>query len=272
MTQGFELDAYLARIGYTGPREPSLTTLRSIHALQPAAIPFESLDPFLRREVRLDVLSLQAKLVRARRGGYCFELNGLFAAALEALGFLVTGLSGRVLWMAPPERPNGPRTHHLLRVDLDGVPYLVDVGFGGHLIDSPIKLVTDIEQTTPSSILRLTGMDHSFILQTKLPRGWEDLYLFTLEPQLAIDYEVANWFTSTNPNSRFMKDFIGERLTPEWRLSLFNSRLTKRHRNGRVDQRMLANATEFTEALKNGLGITPPLDPVEIWKRLPEAS
>ena len=111
MSEAFDLDAYLARIGYAGPRTPTLATLRAIHALQPAAIPFESLDPFLRRPVPLDLASLQAKLVGQRRGGYCFELNGLFAAALKALGFSVTPLSGRVRWMAPPDRPESARTH-----------------------------------------------------------------------------------------------------------------------------------------------------------------
>jgi N-hydroxyarylamine O-acetyltransferase len=266
----FDLDAYLARIGYAGPRTPTFSTLQAIHALQPAAIPFESLDPFLRRPVRLDLASLQAKLVDQRRGGYCFELNTLFAAALEALGFAVTNLSGRVRWMAPPERPVGPRTHHLLRIDLDEGVYLADVGFGGHLLAGPLRLERDVEQATPASVVRLIGVDHAFILQVQLPKGWQDLYWFTLEPALAIDYEVANWFTSTSPASRFYADFLAERLTPESRLSVFNAKVTKRRAGGETDQRILANAKEFAAMLDEGLGITPPVDPAEIWERLPK--
>src|SRR5260221_10485109 len=116
MSDAFDLDAYLTRIGFTGAPQADLATLTSIHALQPAAIPFENLDPLLGRPVTLDLAGLQAKLVQGRRGGYCFELNSLLAVALEALGFSVIRLAARVRWRAPPERPVGARTHMLLRV------------------------------------------------------------------------------------------------------------------------------------------------------------
>jgi N-hydroxyarylamine O-acetyltransferase len=175
VSESFDLDAYLARIGYAGPKAPTLSTLQAIHALQPAAIPFESLDPFLRRPVRLDLASLQQKLVGQRRGGYCFELNGLFAGALRALGFSITPLSGRVRWMAPPDRPEGARTHTLTRVDLADGAWLADVGFGGHLLAGPIRLERDIEQATPAATVRLVGKEPYFILQapsiTRLETG-----------------------------------------------------------------------------------------------------
>ena len=271
MPEAFDLDAYLARIGYAGPRTPTLSTLQAIHALQPAAIPFESLDPFLQRPVRLDLASLQAKLVGERRGGYCFELNGLFAGVLEALGFSVTRLSARVRWMAPPDRPEGARTHTLNRVDLPDGAYLADVGFGGHLLAGPIRLERETEQTTPAAIVRLVGKDPYFILQALLPqKGWQDLYSFTLEPALAVDYEVGNWFTSTSPKSRFYADFLAERLTPKSRLSVFNAKVTERHASGETDQRILTIADDFAAMLDQGLGITPPVDPAEIWERLPK--
>jgi N-hydroxyarylamine O-acetyltransferase len=105
MTQDFDIETYLARIGYDGPRAADLATLRAIHRRHPAAIPFENLDPLLGRPVALDIEALQEKLVRGRRGGYCFEENALFAAALEALGFAVTRLAARVRWGRPPESP-----------------------------------------------------------------------------------------------------------------------------------------------------------------------
>lgn len=268
MAEAFNLDAYLARIFYAGDRQPTLATLRSIHALQPSAIPFESLDPFLRRPVSLDLPALQAKLVAGRRGGYCFELNTLFAAALEAIGFAVTNLTARVRWMAPADRPMGGRTHHLLKVDVDGVDYLADVGFGGHLLAGPIRLESAVEQHTPASVVRLVEADRAFILQTKLPSGWQDLYWFTLEPALPIDFEIGNWFTSTNPSSRFQKDFLAERLTPELRLSVFNTKVTERYSGGETRQRILSNAEEFAALLDHGLGVVPPVDPAEIWNRL----
>ena len=272
MSEAFDLDAYLARIGYVGSRTPTLATLRAIHALQPAAIPFESLDPFLQRPVRLDLRSLQAKLVGSRRGGYCFELNGLFAGALGALGFSITPLSARVRWMAPPDRPEGARTHTLARLDLPEGTYLADVGFGGHLLAGPIRLERNVEQTTPASTVRLVGKDPYFILQALLPqKGWQDLYSFTLEPALAVDYEVGNWFTSTSPKSRFYADFLAERLTPKSRLSVFNAKVTERYARGDTVQRILTSANEFAAMLDEDLGIRPPVDSAEIWDRLPKS-
>jgi N-hydroxyarylamine O-acetyltransferase len=271
MSEAFNLDAYFARIGYAGPRTPTLPTLQAIHALHPAAIPFENLDPLLRRPVPLDLSSLQAKLVGERRGGYCFEQNTLFAAALEALGFSVTRLAGRVRWMATsPEQPDGPRTHMLLRVDLENGPYLADVGFGAHLVAASIRLERGVEQPTPASILRLVGADQVFTLQTLLPKGWKDVYRFTLEPQLAADFNLANWFTATNPASRFYSNLLAELLTPASRFTLSNTRLTQRHAGGTVDERRLANAEEFSEALETAFGITPPVDPAVIWEQLPK--
>ena len=105
MSETFDLDAYFGRIGYAGPRAADMATLQAIQALHPAAIAFENLDPLLGRPVRLDLASIQQKLIGTRRGGYCFEQNTLLAAALEALGFKVTRLAARVRWMLPPERP-----------------------------------------------------------------------------------------------------------------------------------------------------------------------
>jgi N-hydroxyarylamine O-acetyltransferase len=267
----FDLDAYLKRIGYEGPRTPTMATLEAIHALQPAAIPFEGLDPFLRRPVPLDLASLQAKLVRQRRGGYCFELNTLFGGALEALAFTVTHLAGRVRWMAPPDRPHSPRTHHLLRVDLEEGTYLADVGFGGHLLAGPIRLQREIEQSTPASVVRLAGADQTYMLQALLPKGWQDMYLFTLEPQHPIDYEVANWFTSTNPGSRFHAALLAERLTPERRLSLFNTKLTERRPGAAASERILANAEELSEVFDRDFGVTLPVDPADVWEKIPKS-
>src|SRR3569623_164652 len=108
-------------------------------AFHPAAIPFENLDPLMRRPVKIDRASVDAKLVQGGRGGYCFEQNSLFRAALEAIGFQVTGLSARVQWNAPPERIN-PRTHMLLRLALPEGDHIADVGFGGLTLTTPLRL------------------------------------------------------------------------------------------------------------------------------------
>src|SRR5262249_40516425 len=133
------LDSYFDRIGYSGRREASLATLRALHALHPIAIPFENLDVIRGIAVRLDLPSIEKKLVTDRRGGYCFEHNALFAAALEALGFRVTTLAARVRWQIPAQTPM-PLTHMVLRVDLDGLPCLPDLRFRGLPPTPPLRL------------------------------------------------------------------------------------------------------------------------------------
>ncbi len=263
------LDAYFARISYTGPRTPALSTLCAIHALHPAAIPFENLDPLLGRPVQLDLTALQGKLVATRRGGYCFEHNTLLKAVLEALGIAVTGLAARVLWRAPPGRPHSPRTHMVLRVDFDDGPWLADVGFGGYLFAAPLRLIPGLEQATPSGVLRLVQSDAGNTLQVRLGPSWQDLYRFTAEPQMPIDYEVANWFTSTHPASLFRTNLLMERLTPRMRISLFNTRLTRRHADGRVEEELLLAPEDLARTLAAEFDLDPPAGPAVLLARLP---
>jgi len=264
-----DLDAYFARIDYAGPGDASLATLSAIHALHPAAIPFENLDPLLGRPVPLDLEALQEKMLRRRRGGYCFEQNTLLKAVLEGLGFSVTGLAARVLWMLPPDRPPNPRTHMLLKLDLADGAYIADVGFGGFLVAAPLKLVADLEQPTPAGPLRLTQTGAGFTVQARIGSAWQDLYRFTLEPQFPIDYDVANWFTSTHPNSRFRNNLLMERLTPEVRISLFNQRLVRRFADGRVEKAHVASADGLGRILAAEFELEPPVDAASLFARLP---
>jgi N-hydroxyarylamine O-acetyltransferase len=264
-----DLDAYFARIGHAGPRSADLPTLRAIHARHVAAIPFENLDPLLGRPVPLGLEALQRKMVGSRRGGYCFEQNTLFKAVLEALGFTVTSLAARVLWMTPPDYPPNPRAHMVLRVDLAEGPHIADVGFGGHLLAAPVRLAAGIEQVTPAGALRLVRAEPFFTLQARRDPGWQDVYRFTLEPQIPIDHELANWFTSTHPASRFRNNLMVQRLTPEGRISLLNRRLVRRHADGRVEEAMLAGPAELGRALTVEFGLDLPAGPVMLFSRLP---
>ena len=149
-----DLDAYLKRIGYSGPRAATLETLSALQALHPRSIPFENLDTLSGRPVALDLRSLERKLVQSRRGGYCFEQNLLFKHALVALGFDAAALAGRVVW----ERPAGEvraRTHMVLLVALGERRYVCDVGFGGLTPTAPIELTVDVEQPTPHETFRV---------------------------------------------------------------------------------------------------------------------
>ena len=269
MSEDFDLDAYLARVCYDGPREPSLAVLSALHARQVDAIPFETMTPLLHQPVVLDLASLQAKMVAQRRGGYCFELNGLFKGALEALGFRVTGMAGRVHWRMPPEQPDGALNHMTLRVDLDDGPWLADVGFGGHTFAAPIRLTPDAEQTVHASTLRLVPHGAALTLQTRLADGWRDLYRFRDEAQSAADYQVYNWHTSAYPSSMFRSYLIAERLTPERRISLINSKLTERFADGRVVEQAVETPGALMRVLTEELGVEPPVDAETLFARLP---
>ena len=269
MPDPFDLDAYLARIGFRGRPAADLATLTAIHALQPDRIPFENLDPLLRRPVNLDLASLQAKLVAGGRGGYCFEQNALLAAALDAIGFTLTRLAGRVRWRAAPGAPDGPRNHMLIKVDLPEGPFLVDAGFGGFLLDGPLSLAPDVEQSTAGGRHRLLAGAGGFMLQARLPDRWQDAYRFTLEAQNPADYVVANWFTSTHPAVLFYSNLLAERVTPALRATLFNRKLTTRRTDGKVEERTLADAADLGAVLEGQFGIVAPAAPEEIWDRLP---
>jgi N-hydroxyarylamine O-acetyltransferase len=268
MSEAFELEAYLERIAYHGPTAPDLATLAAIHQRHVSAIPFENLDPLVGHRVRLDLASLQAKLVRSRRGGYCFEQNSLLKGALEALGFRVTGLAARVRWLAPPERPLGPRAHMLLKVDLPDGPYIADVGFGAHLLDAPLKLQADAEQPSPAALYRLTSLGDSFMLAARLPAGWQPMYVFGVDAQVTADYELSNWYTSTSPQVWFTKRLLVERLTGAARYTLSNRRLVERQRGGEVRERTLSSAVELGEVLDQVFNLAPPVSADSIFARL----
>jgi N-hydroxyarylamine O-acetyltransferase len=269
MSNDFRLDKYLTRIGFGGTIAPDFATLAAIHAAHVDAIPFEGLDPLLGRPVNLDLASLQEKLVDLRRGGYCFEQNALFKAALEAIGFEVTGLGGRVRWMSPPDSPLGPKTHMMLRVELPEGPYLADVGFGVCVLDSPLQLKTDLEQRTAMGTYRLSEADGLLSLSAKQPAGWRTMYVFDLEPQIQSDYELGNYYTSTSPRAPFTGTLIMERVSADKRYKLVNRRLTIEARDGQVIfERSIGSADELRRVLDETFNVAPPAPIEEIFARI----
>ncbi|MGN6466730.1 MAG: arylamine N-acetyltransferase family protein [Rhizobiaceae bacterium] len=269
MADEFRLKEYLARIGFEGAAMPDLPTLAALHAAHVSAIPFENLDPFLRRPVVLDMGALQAKMVHGLRGGYCFEQNLLFQAALRAIGFDVSGFAGRVRWMSGPEAALGPRTHMLLKVDLADGSWLADVGFGGCLLDRPLRFEVGTEQETPAGTYRLMEEGGLFSLAALQPGGWRTTYLFDLTRQEPSDYEMANWFTSTSPQHVLVQNLVMERVVDGRRYKLVNRRFVVEKRCGRVVE---AGNVESVEALRRLLGetfrIEPPVPVEQIFARL----
>lgn len=250
---GLDLRAYLRRIRYAGPLAATRATLEALHLAHATAIPFENLDILLGRPIRLDLASLQAKLVAGGRGGYCFEQNGLFAAALERVGFDVTRLAARV--RLGTERVL-PRTHMTLLVAVDGIEVLADVGFGadGLLLPVPLggRAVPHFAWT-----YRVAEADGAYVLQTRRDGAWLDLYAFTREPQLPVDYEIANHYTSTHPASRFTLVLTAQRLATDVRRILRN-RVYSEDRGTEVATRTLANDDEILEVLATEFGLAFP--------------
>lgn len=257
MSDAFDLDAYLARIGFAGDRAPSLDTLRRVQLAHASAIAFENLDPYLRRVPRLDAASLQAKLVHGSRGGWCFEQNGLFRLALDALGFRTTGLAARVMWNQP-EGAVTPRGHMLLLVEVEGEAYVADVGFGALTPTAPLRLVAGLEQETPHERFRLVHDGDDLVKQAHVGNEWRALYRFDLQPQLEPDYRVTNWYLSTNPVSHFLSSVIAARVGADGRWTLRNETLTHRTLDGRTEQRTLTGGAELRAALADTFGIAVP--------------
>jgi len=271
----FNLDAYFERIGYDGPRSPDLGTLRAIARAHPLAIPFENLNPLLRRPVALDLVSLQQKLVGEGRGGYCFEHNLLLGTALTALGYDVAGLAARVMWNWPPGVVT-PRGHMLLLIDLDGPStsldaspstplgasrYIVDAGFGGLTLTGPIKLEADVEQETPHEPCRLSRDGDMFVMEAKVRNEWKALYRFDLQRQALPDYEVTNWYLSNHPRSHFVTGLMAARVESDRRYALRNAELAVHYLDGRTERRVLASGAELRDALERLLRIRVPESP-----------
>ncbi|WP_244828395.1 arylamine N-acetyltransferase [Caballeronia sp. TF1N1] len=259
-----DLPAYYKRIGYeqTQHTGATLETLRALHALHPQAIPFENLDVLLGRPVRLDLASVQRKLVTNARGGYCYEHNLLFRRVLEALGFRARGYAGRVLWgRDDPAMP--PRAHMLLIVDLDEGPFLTDVGFGGMTLSAPLALKSGLEQITPHGAFRLDGIETGtmlpgYILNAYIDGDWKPVYRFDLDPQYDVDYEMSNHFVSTYPSSVFVNNLLAARLAPGKRYGLFNRRLSVHDDREGTSHRELKTIEELRRVLSEEFAIRLP--------------
>lgn len=260
MRTAIDIDAYLQRIGYTGPRTATIETLSAIHLHHPLAIPFENLDPLLKRPVNLDLPALERKMLHEGRGGWCYEQNLLLSYALQSLGFRVTGHAARVMSGAP-EGVIRPRTHMLLRVDLAEVPYIADVGFGGLTLTTPLRLIPDVEQTTAHETFRLLKTDGDFVLQAYVQNTWKSLYSFDLQPQFLPDYELSNWYLSNHPESLFVINLMAARVTADRRYGLFNNKLSIHHLHGNSEQRTLRSSAELRKTLETTFAIRLPDEP-----------
>ncbi|PVM89451.1 arylamine N-acetyltransferase family protein [Caulobacter endophyticus] len=260
---GVDLDAYFARIGYDGPRAATLQLLRAICQKHPDAIPFENLDVLLGRGISIAPADVDAKLLTAGRGGYCYEQNSLLKRVLAALGFEVEGLMARVLWMAPEGAPPRPRSHQVLGVTIDGETWLADVGFGGCVLTAPLRLFSEGQQSSPNGPFRIVDAMHDGVaerqVQADLSGRWAPLYQVAQGALAAVDYEQANFFTYTHPSSHFTWSMTVGRTTPTDRFALKNNRLTHRDASGGLVEQRDLPLDELEAVLRDVIGL--PVEP-----------
>ena len=251
---GVDLDAYCRRVGYSVPRTPTLSTLRELQRLQAAAIPYESIDVRLGLGIDLTPAVVDAKLIGAGRGGYCFELNTLFLRVLLALGFRAEPLSARSRWRRPAHELVA-RTHMALRVRIDERDWLADLGFGSCMLTAPLDMRLQGPQETLHEPARLVPRAGELRIERQLGGEWQPLYDLLLAPQEAVDLLAANWLISTHPASTFHEHLVISRTRDEVRHVLVDTRLTIRRKDADVEYRDL-DAAQLERSVVEDFGLT----------------
>lgn len=250
-TPTFSLDAYLARLNYSGSVQPTEAGLEVLHRAHAYAIPFENFDILLGRGITLEPRALCHKLIHQARGGYCFELNGVFLMALQAIGFEARALLARVHLVDPPTG----RSHQLLLVTMQGKQWIADVGFGGPGLRAPIPFELNRIATQDGQSFRVVEAGpYGVMLQTLANGEWQNLYSFDLGHVFPNDILYGNYFTSTHPNSFFTFARVAALPTPNGRVSLFNQTLRILSSDGE-QVRELGEGQVYLDALKTYFGI-----------------
>ncbi|WP_284947507.1 arylamine N-acetyltransferase family protein [Acidisoma cladoniae] len=268
MSQPLNIDAYLSRINYSGPLTTTYDTLAGILRAHIATIPFEGFDVLLGRPIRLDTEGLQAKLVTARRGGYCFEHASLMHAALQAIGFAPVRHASRVLLFDP--RHESVRQHMFLTVTIGDETYVIDPGFGPFACPHPIPLNGGaVPASAPTHRLVHEGNDW-FLYVTQdgqQIRGW----VSTMEEEYPVDVEMMNHYIATHPASFFTHNILASAVTEEGRVNIMNQGV---HiiRNGIAEATELADRTALRALVARHFGFDLPeletmrVDGVPAWR------
>ena len=247
----FNQTAYLERINYSGETSVSLETLKALQHAQFFTIPFENFDIHLGRAIELEPSALFHKLVQMNRGGYCFELNGLFLMALKSLGFDARPLLGRVHLTGTPTG----RGHQISLITLQGNQWIADVGFGANTPRAPIQLMMDQPSTHFGQTIRLTESDQFGIMLQSLQDGqWQNLYSFDLGFVYPGDIKYGNYYTSTHPDSFFTNARVAALPSMDGGVTLMNTTI-KRSGGGKAAMEELEEGQAYIDSLKSIFGI-----------------
>lgn len=247
-----DTSAYLQRIGLNITLNNDFKTLHSLHEAQAFNIPFENFNVQLKRPIPLDEESLFQKLILDNRGGYCYELNILFSFLLKEIGFEVTCLIGRPLYGY--NNAMRPKTHMILKVHAQGKDYLCDLGFGGKGLIQPIELRYEKENEQYGDNFKLIPHNEGYELQCQLDNTWVSLYSFGLEEQSLIDYELANFYNMSSPDSRFTQQVICAMPTPNGRISLLD-KTYKYHENLKTKSIEIQSSEAYNQCLHKNFKI-----------------
>ncbi|AWY43782.1 arylamine N-acetyltransferase [Pseudomonas putida] len=248
---------YLQRLGFDAPPAPTLETLRQLQLRHTGVFPFENLTTLSGEPVLIDLPSIERKVLHGARGGYCYELNNLYLALLQELGFDARGISGRVV-IGQPEGAWPARTHRLSLVIVDGKRYISDVGFGGMVPTAPLLLDSREEQSTPHEPYRIEQHADGYTLRAKVGNEWRQMYIFDLQRQEDIDYTLGNWYVSTHPDSSFAKQLMVARTGEGWRRTLNNGSFAIHRLGQESERRELADVSELIAVLESEFGIRVP--------------
>ncbi|MCP1475471.1 N-hydroxyarylamine O-acetyltransferase [Pseudomonas sp. EB276 TE3739] len=251
---------YLQRLGFDTAPPPTLDTLRQLQLRHTAEFVFENLATISGVPVLIDLVSIEDKVLRHGRGGYCYELNHLFYALLLELGFQARGISGRVV-MNQPEGSWTARTHRLSLVTIDGIRYIADVGFGGMVPTAPLLLDSEDEQSTAHEPYRIDKQIDGYLLRAKVAGEWRPMYLFDLQRQEDIDYTVGNWYVSTHPESPFAQRLMVARTGDGWRKTLNNGSFAIHPMGAESQRREVADVDELMGLLRHEFDLQVPDSP-----------
>lgn len=254
-----DVDRYCERIGLRrrGSR-PTYDLLAEVHFAHATTIPFENLDIHLGIPIRLEPEDVFDKLVARRRGGYCFEQNGLLLAILRALGFEARPLAARVTFGPPVMRP---RTHMVLLVDVGGRKFLADVGFGTHNLLAPLPFEPTTSHELHGETYRLTQAHE---VEVRAGEAWLPLYRLSLEEQQPIDFVMGSWFTSTHPDSLFVRSKVVSTVAVGKRTLLLDRELKVRD-GASVETRTLDDDAAYFDVLRESFGIELPPGALLRW-------
>ncbi|MES2820482.1 MAG: arylamine N-acetyltransferase [Pseudomonadota bacterium] len=247
-----QVQAYLRHLDSPAPRVADRAALDRLIQAQLRQVPFENVDVLLGRPIQLDAEAVFAKVVERGRGGYCFEINSLFARLLLGLGYSVSLLGGRVRWGLPVDAAQTLLSHLLLRVELDEGSFIVDIGFGG---PAPLRALPlhgrDGLDDCPYRLQPLAQSGETYQMQVLYDGDWATMYHFDLQPQAWVDHIARSWYTATHPDSIFLKMLMVARTDGDTRLSLGNTSFSRRHADGRLERTQVDSADALIALLRH---------------------